>query len=183
MMKRTFSSVRLTIERVTSLVEIGRDAHRFVFLLAHTRNRLTFLGVVPVRLQLLSSRPHFEIHKGVRVPAAFNLNTHTRTHAHLAVCSITGFLHQLYSVFKTRLDTTFEWLGVPVASRSTRATVRIYSYKKHTELKHRRTRFWGFEDSRLRPRQGQCQTQTVRKQSPGTRSGEPSTCRDRSYRD
>ena len=123
------------------------------------------------------------IHKGVRVPAAFNLNAHARTYAHLAVRSITGFLHQLYSVFRTRLDTTFEWLGVPVASRSTCATVLIYSYKKHTELKHRRTRFWGFEDSRLRPKPGQCRTQTVRKRPPGTPSGEPSTCRDRSYRE
>jgi len=35
------------------------------------------------------------------------------TYAHLTVCSVTDLLHQLYGIFRTRLDNTFERVGNP----------------------------------------------------------------------
>ena len=115
------------------------SAHRFVSLLTGMYNGLArFLECSWYGCYYHPHGPISKcngIHKGMRMPAAFNLNTHTRTYTHLAVRSITGSLHQLYSVLGTRLDTTFEWLGVPVTSQSKSAAVWIDSYKKTHRMK------------------------------------------------
>ena len=52
----------------------------------------------------------------------------------LIIHPVTGFLHQLYGAFRTRLDSTFEWFRIPDV-RSISATVSIDSYKKTHRMK------------------------------------------------
>ena len=106
----------------------GRDAHCFVPPLVHMHNGLArFLEWSQCSCNYY---PHGfiskcnGIHKGVRE----SKYSYTGLRP-LIVYPIAGFLHQLYSIFRTRLDCTFEWFWIP-GIRSTPAAERIDDFKK-----------------------------------------------------